>query len=112
MKKSVVLLVVALIMNVAFVSAKEFKSKKSFVKTNLEFTNYLSPSSSVGELENDVIVTVRFLLTENREIVVLQTNATNNLLASYIKETLNYKKLSSNELEPGKSYVFKVNFKA
>lgn len=101
-----------MIMNVAFVSAKELNEKKSFVQTNQEFVKYLNPNVSVGELENDVVVTVRVFITDSREIVVLQTNADDSEIANYIKETLNYRKLSSNELESGRNYVFNVNFKA
>lgn len=112
MKKSVVLLVVALIMNVAFVSAKESKLEKRFVKTNQEFSQFLNSSSSVGELSNDVIVKVRVFVTESREIVVMHANTENSELSSYIKETLDHKKLSSSELKAGQNYVFNVNFKA
>ena len=111
MKNSLVLLVIALIMNVSFVSAKESKLESKFVKTNKEFQAFLTPSSSVTELENDVVVRVRVYVNSNREIVVMHTNAENNEIANYIKETLNNKKLTSDELA-GQSYVFNVNFKA
>lgn len=113
MKNSLVLLVIALIMNVSFVSAKESKLESKFVKTNKEFQAFLTPSSSssVTELENDVVVRVRVYVNSNREIVVMHTNAENNEIANYIKETLNNKKLTSDELA-GQSYVFIVNFKA
>jgi hypothetical protein len=112
MKKSVVLLVVvALIMNVAFVSAKESKLEKKFVNANQEFAALLKPSSAVGELESDVLVKVRVFVTANREIVVLYTGTENKELSNYIKETLNYKKLSSDELVAGQNYVFNVKFK-
>ena len=111
MKNSLVLLVIAFIMNVSFVSAKESKLESKFVKTNKEFQAFLTPSSSVTELENDVVVKVRVYVNSNREIVVMHTNAENNEIANYIKETLNNKKLTSDELA-GKNYVFNVNFKA
>jgi hypothetical protein len=112
MKNSLVLLVVALIMNVSFVSAKESKLEKRFVKTNQEFQSILTPSSSVGELENDVVVKVRVFVNSNREIVVMHANTENTDLANYITETLNRKKLQSDELVAGQNYVFNVNFKA
>ena len=111
MKNSLVLLVIALIMNVSFVSAKESKLESKFVKINKEFQAFLTPSSSVTELENDVVVRVRVYVNSNREIVVMHTNAENNEIANYIKETLNNKKLTSDELS-GQNYVFNVNFKA
>lgn len=112
MKNPLVLLVVALIMNVSFVSAKEPNLESKYVKTNKEFQAFLTPSSSIGELENDVVVRVRVYVNSNREIVVMHTNAENTDLANYIKETLNYKKLNSDELVAGQNYVFYANFKA
>ncbi|WPR71235.1 hypothetical protein SLW70_15025 [Flavobacterium sp. NG2] len=112
MRKSVVLLVVALIMNVAFVSAKELSPRKSYARTTQELTSLLSPTSAVEELENDVVVKVRVLITLTGDIVVLETNAENKSLENYIKDNLNYKKLATNELEAGNDYVFEVNFKA
>ncbi len=112
MKKSVVLLVIALIMNVAFLSAKELSPRKSYARTNQELTSLLSPTTAVEELENDVVVKVRVLITLTGDIVVLETSAPNEKLENYIKDSLNYKKLSTNELEAGNDYVFEVNFKA
>lgn len=112
MKKSLGLLVVAMVLNVSFASASDLKIEKSYVKTNQEFARFLEPSFGNGELENDVIVKVRVYVTANNEIVVLQTNTENVELANYIKETLNYKKLTSDELVSGRNYVFNVNFKA
>lgn len=112
MKKSFVLLVIALIMNVAFVSAKELSPRKNYARTTQELTSLLSPSKAIEELEHDVVVKVRVLITLTGDIVVLETNTDNEKLENYIKDNLNYKKLSSNELELGNDYVFEVNFKA
>ncbi|WP_418263560.1 hypothetical protein [Flavobacterium faecale] len=112
MKKTVVLLVVAMIMNVTFVSAKILNPRKNYTSTTQELTELLNPSVAMGVLENDVQVKVKVLVTETGELVVLQTVTENVDLSNYIKETLNYKKLSSSELTPGKEYVFEVKFKA
>ena len=112
MKKLVMLLVAALLMNVVSVSAKELKPKKTYASTTLEITDLLSPTPTVGILEEDVMVRVKVMISADQEIVVIGTNTSNEELSSYIKEKLNLKKLSSNELEQGVTYEFEVNFKA
>ncbi|GIZ10123.1 hypothetical protein [Flavobacterium sp. UMI-01] len=112
MKKTVLLLVIAMMMNVTFVSAKILNPRKNYVNASQELTELLSPSIAIGQLENDVQVKVRVLVTETGELVVLQTLTDNEELSNYIKDALNYKKLSSGELVPGKDYVFEVKFKA
>ncbi|MGA9638361.1 hypothetical protein [Flavobacterium sp.] len=112
MKKTVILFIVTMFLNITFVSAKELNPKKSYAKASQEITTLLTPFSEVGELENDVVVKVRVLVTPSREIIVLQANTDNEELADYIKETLNYKKLSSDELVTNNTYVFEVRFKA
>lgn len=112
MKKLIVLLVFALSMNVAFVSAKELGPKKTYMVTANELASLLSPTMPVGELESDLIVKVKVMITENNEIIVLGTNTDNEALTTYIEKNLNYIKLSSNELSPGKNYVFEVKFKS
>jgi recombinational DNA repair protein RecR len=112
MKKLVVLLVIALSMNVAFVSAKELGPKKSYMVTTNELSTLLNPAEYTGELEGDLVVKVKVMITEKNEIIVLETNTENEALKTYIEKNLNYIKLTSNELSPGKKYVFDINFKS
>ena len=112
MKKLMLSVVVTLFMNIVFVSANELKPKKNYFRANQEITNLLMPSSAVGELESQVIVKVKIRITANNEIVVLETNTDVAQLYDYIIENLNYKKLSSSELEIDNEYVFDVNFKS
>ena len=51
-------------------------------------------------------------ITLTGDIIVLETNTKNAALDNYIKDSLNYKKLVSNEIEPGTDYVFEAIFKA
>ncbi|MCG9793240.1 hypothetical protein [Flavobacterium algicola] len=112
MKKLVLSLVVALFANVALVSAKDMYPKKSYVKVNQELSSLLNPSYAVGLLEESEVVKVKILVTEAGDIVVLQADTKNEALDYYIKESLNYKKFSTNELTPGAHYEFMVNFKS
>jgi hypothetical protein len=112
MKKLILSIVLTLFVGIVFVSAKELKPKKSYSRANQEISNLLTPSSAVGELENQVIVKVKIRITANNEIVVLETNTPIEELNDYIIESLNYKKLNSSELEIDNEYVFDVNFKS
>ncbi|MCW2119887.1 hypothetical protein [Flavobacterium sp. 7A] len=112
MKKLVVMLVVAMMANVASVSAKDMFPKKNYVKVNQELSMLLNPDSAVGLLEESQVVKVKILVTETGSIVVLSADTDNESLDYYIKESLNYKKFATNELTPGAQYEFAVNFKS
>lgn len=113
MKKIIVTIVLALLFGgTSFVSANELKPRKSYVSINQELTTLLNPKSEVGVLENDVIIRVKVTINANNEIVVLKTNSNNLELNNYINEKLNYKKLSTNELEMYGMYEFEINFKS
>ncbi len=61
-------------------------------------------------LENAVTMAkVKFTLTTEGEIVVLSVETENNFVDSYVKNRLNYKKVSFKTTEPGK--VFTVRLK-
>ncbi|WPR71236.1 hypothetical protein SLW70_15030 [Flavobacterium sp. NG2] len=112
MKKLMLSVVLTFIVGIVFVSAKELKPKKSYLRANQEISNLLIPSSAVGELESPVVVKVKIRITANNEIVVLETNSSISELNDYIIENLNYQRLTSSDLEIDKEYVFDVNFKS
>ncbi len=112
MRKLITLLVFALCMNVAFVSAKELGPKKTYSMTVTELSYLLNPTAPVEELESDVVVEVKVLITEKHEMIVLNTDTTNKTLTTYIENNLNFVKLSAKELVPGNKYVLKIKFKA
>ncbi len=110
MKKLFLAVVVTLFMNSAFAADKSPNEAKNFDETFRELTKLLNTYPNLGELDLDVVVKVRIAMNENHEIVVLSTNTTNDDLNYYIKNTLNYQKLSADELEAGKGLVFLVKF--
>jgi hypothetical protein len=112
MKKLILSIAVLLFMGTTFVSANELNPKKSYERTTQELSKLLNPTSAVGELDNDVLIKVKIRITQNHEIVVLNTNSNNFELNGYIKEMLNYRMLESNELAVNSDYVFEVNFKS
>ena len=112
MKNIVRILVVALILNVSFLSAKELGPKKSYAKTAQELTVLLNPTTPVGELENEELVKVKIMINEKNEIIVLDTFSANEDLSEYIEETLSQVILKTNELKVNQSYTFEVKFKS
>lgn len=112
MKKQILSIVLTMFMGIAFASAKELKPKKSYANASQQINQLLTPSSEVGELEKAVIVRVKIKINSNNQIVVLETNAPTADLNNYIISNLNYKVLTSAELEIDNEYVFVVNFKS
>lgn len=112
MKKLILSIAILLFMGTTFVSANELNPKKSYKRTTQELSKLLNPTSAVGELDNGVLVKVKIRITQNHEVVVLDTNSNNFELNRYIKEMLNYRMLKSNELAVNDDYVFVVNFKS
>ncbi|WP_418263250.1 hypothetical protein [Flavobacterium faecale] len=112
MKKISLSIVCLLLLCTALVSANELKPKKTNSKVFQELTTFLTPQSSVGELENETVVKVKIRINANNEIVVLQTDSFNEELNNYINESLNFKKLKTDELLIDTIYVFDVNFQS
>lgn len=61
---------------------------------------------------NDLLARVYFMVNRDSEIVVLQVEAEDAVLESYIKNRLNYKEIKSKDLQPGKEYVVPVRVKS
>lgn len=112
MKKVLILSAVAFVMNLGVLSAKDVKPKKNQVAVKQEISNLLTPMQSVADLEEDVMVKVRVRMTPKHEIIVLKTTASDTTIDTYIKESLNYKKLAATDLQVGEDYVFNVTFRA
>ena len=112
MKKLILSISLVLFMSVSFVSAKETRSEKKHVRASKELSRLLSPTSDLGELEDEKVVKVKIRINSNNEIVVLQTDSTDAELNNYVKNNLNYKMLNSTELKVDQDYVFDVKFKS
>lgn len=110
MKKIILSVVVTLFLTTAFAAEKPANNPTVLSETFKEIAKLLNNYSTVSGLDQDVVVKVRIAINENNEIVVLSTNTTNENLSYYIKNTLNYQKLSADELGAGKGLVFLVKF--
>lgn len=111
MKKLILSVVVTLFLTTAFAAEKPLAAPTSLNETYKELAKMLNNCPTFSGLDQDVVlVKVKITINENHEIVVMSTNTTNNDLNYYIKNTLNYKKLSSEELNAGHGLIFLVKF--
>ncbi|HEU4788631.1 MAG TPA: hypothetical protein VFS71_03005 [Flavobacterium sp.] len=111
MKKLFLSVIVSLFASVTFASTINEDPTVVLSKTTKELSQLLNTSYSENVLEKEELVKVSFTVNELHQLVVLQVNSNNSEIQSHVKEALNYKKLSSNELIIGKDYVFEVRFK-
>lgn len=110
MKKLILSVVVTLFLTTAFAAEKPAKDPVALNYTFKEIAKLLNNYSTFSVLDQEVVVKVRIAINENNEMVVLSTNSANEDLNSYIKSTLNYKKLSAEELGDRKGLIFLVKF--
>jgi len=59
-------------------------------------------------IEDDVQAYVRLVLNENNEMVVLFVNSENEMINNFIKNRLNYKKVSENVINKDQEYIVPV----
>lgn len=110
MKKLFLSVIVTLFMNTAFAAVGSPNWDKDYEKTFKELAELLNTYSNFESLREEVVVKVKIAINENHEIVVMSTDAANSELSYYIKNSLNYQKLTANELEIGNKLVFLVKF--
>lgn len=110
MKKLFLSVIVTLLMSTAFAADKSPNTAKKFDETYKELTKMLNTYPNFSGLDHEVVVKVRIAINEKHEIVVMSTDTTNDDLNYYIKNTLNYQKLFSEELQAGRGLVFLVKF--
>lgn len=111
MKKLFLSAIVSLFVSSVFASTINEDPIVGPSKTTKELSQLLNSSFTEDILEKEESVRVTFTVNELRQLVVLQVNSDNSDIQYYVKQTLNYKKLSSNELIVGKNYAFEVKFK-
>ena len=110
MKKLILSAVALLFMTTAFATKKSTDNPEDYKETYKEITKRLNTYPTFSGLEGDVLVKVRITINENHEMVVLSTNTSNEDINSYIKNSLNYKKLNAEDIEAGNGLVFLVKF--
>ena len=76
-----------------------------------EITSLLQ-NPGISTRGKDMLANVYLMVNRDGEIVVLQVQAENDLMEAYIKNRLNYKKLKTKALTPGKEYMVPVRIKS
>lgn len=111
MKKLILSVVVTLFLTTAFAADKSLAAPTNLNETYKELAKMLNNYPTFTALDKDVVlVKVKITINENHEIVVMSTDTNDSDLNYYIKNTLNYRKLSSPELNAGHGLVFVVKF--
>ena len=110
MKKLFLSVIVSLFVCSAFASTNNEDPTVAVSKTAKELTQLLNDSFNGNVLENEELIKVIFTVNELHELVVLQVNSDDSNIQYYVKNALNYKKVSSDELIVGKEYAFKIKF--
>ncbi|MCG9790932.1 hypothetical protein [Flavobacterium algicola] len=112
MRKLSLIIVLIVQMYSPMVSAANMLPKKTYSRINSELATLLNPSSSDNELESATIVRVVFKINNDNEIIVLDTDSTDENLNEFIMNSLHLKKLSTDELSVDSEYIFKINFRS
>lgn len=93
----------------SFASAVGVKPKSDL---RTELVNYLdSPSLTVFD-SDEMFTNILFMVNNENEIILVDTGTKNNRLDNYLKAKLNYRKVSSVDVEYYKLYSVKVIFKS
>lgn len=111
MKKLFLSAIVSLFVSSVFASNISDDPIVVLSRTTKELTQILNKSYTEEVLEKEELVKVSFTVNELHQLVVLQVNSKNSEIQTYVKQALNYKNLSSNELTIGKDYIFEIKFK-
>lgn len=109
--KKLVLLLVVVIMNVTFVSAKEINPVDDYPKAVKEICKLLGPLSINEEFDTAVRIQFTAIVNSDNELIVLQVGTKNETFKNHLKNQLNYRKIVSGTMTPGKVYTFVVKFR-
>lgn len=108
MRKFSLFLVAALLLSVVSVSANDPKPKKPANETlSAQIGDLLDNNAFIVE-NRDLTAKVRFTLNEDKEIVVLSIETDDKVLEAFVKNRLNYQKVTLDEYREGRTYTIPV----
>lgn len=104
------LIILMSIMSTLAVSANNDKSEK---ETASKLRNQIEVllKSYENNLTNSLKATVKFIVNNKQEIIVLSVDTSDKNLSSFIKQRLNYKKVAVKEVKSLETYTIPVKFK-
>ena len=97
----------------ATMSAFATKGKKATEEKNLTGQIYELLKEHKFKLDSEELTAeVRFIVNEEGELVVLSVKTDHDIVEGYVKNRLNYKKVQSEEIVPGRVYELPVRITA
>ena len=75
---------------------------------SLQISNILSNSDII--IYDEIVVTVKFKLNENNEIIIVSLDSSNKEISKFIKAQLNLKEISINKKSSNRLYSVPVRF--
>jgi len=106
--KNLKLLVLALGLFTINISAANMDPIKPTDELRIEIVELIG-SNYMNEMENDELgAEVLFTVNNNKEIIILSVDSDDDLLESYLKRKLNYKKVNHRPSKNGEIYLLPV----
>jgi hypothetical protein len=106
--KSLKLFVIALALFTINVSAANLNPIKPTDELRVEIIDLIGSNYMDEMLENEYSAEVLFTVNSKRELIVLSVDSKNQLLESYLKRKLNYRKVDHQPTQPGEIYLLPV----
>jgi len=112
MRKLSIILVAGMFMLSANVSANDFETKKPVKSLSEQIGTLLEKNVFVIEGDEDLTASVRLMLNDEGEIVVLNVATEEDQLERFVKARLNYQKVESGSYKKGRVYTVPVRIQA
>lgn len=106
--KSLKLFVVALALFTINVSAANLNPIRPTDELRVEIIDLIGSNYMDEMMENEYSAEVLFTVNSKRELIVLSVDSKNQLLESYLKRKLNYRKVDHQPSQPGEIYLLPV----
>ena len=109
--KKLILLLVVVVMNVTFVSAKAVSPVDDYPQAVKNITKLLGTLTINEEFEKAENVRFTVMVNNDNELIILQVGTKNETFKNFLIKKLNYQKVEKGVMNPGKLYSFVVKFK-
>ncbi len=111
MRKLSLVVVAAMLLATGNVLANDTTSENPTKSLSSQISVMLS-ENNFSEINSDLTAQVRFTLNSKGEIVVLSVDSHFDRMESFVKKSLNYKKVDLDNVKEGKVYTIPVRVKA
>ncbi|TLP80399.1 hypothetical protein [Maribacter sp. ACAM166] len=111
MRKLSLVVVAAMLLATGTIFANDSKVVSPTKSLSSQISVMLS-ENNFSEMNSDLTAQVRFTLNSEGEIVVLSVDTNFDTMESFVKKSLNYKKVDITKVEEGKIYTIPVRVKA